>query len=880
MPYRKMDKPDDCPCPGCKVRRSREAAKLLQSKLNLVKGKHNKAKPTTEGEKRVFKKSTPKSTKRYLGKSPKAKTQNATKGILTLKNPCVAAKFNLKPQGMNWRYVTDSVHWNFLLTLIVIIGLLMVLPNVRGETIDLGNGHELKITQTRSAILIDSKEYQENLCSSTEYFSTDPLMKIYDKIEKWKKIIDELDQPHEIAFNKVDDFCPRIGGGGSAEDPVKGPFPKLLNHLPKTSPYTVIAFEEKGVIRCAYSFKADFVAGRNRLTNDENGLKRLFPAVCRNQLVRGMIFPKQHYVTYIFKTHQPTNVLSCAELCINQFERAVFNATCSDANQRFFECPSSIPKCHYWSFNRQTNFCLLYLNKQILPHEKKDSKYDKFSDKSGFAFDGLTGPVHCGDLMQRKKLWIRSGKEKNNWIPVKGTCEFDNDPKGDLKVFTKCKESASMMKLFVNQIESRISNFKKSYKLTSNRYEKDLRMPRSYQAVPHNFISPALEKFLISTMTAAIPNMAGFSSVILGPLIGTFLYLTSALITIVVQLALDSQQQVLNKGVIELQGKDLNNLNKEWEIWKSSNLLKVSGFENLKLYDSNFPMSGLANMSEEVESTLGYFKNILEQGKPKLPQITQEIGSKPFTFLALDAGEYIKKIYFFTRTNRKISKLQISVFLSLDQTIPFLEGIVSGSKQTDSPTIQCGDIFRRSQEISKECFNDNSLGSSSQNKFLIGKQLYIFKILGQKVVQIHCPENLVTTFSSGLMVFLASSSCKIHINGNLFFVGEESKLGSFKIILETKLNATSISVPLPTRLQARLDEFHQKWTIQAMLTLIPNILCLAAILIWLIYKAYKCKCRKSQQPVVRYKQPILLPMKNLKPSKFQINDKKEARSYK
>ena len=69
--------------------------------------------------------------------------------------------------------------------------------------------------------------------------------------------------------------------------------------------------------------------------------------------------------------------------------------------------------------------------------------------------------------------------------------------------------------------------------------------------------------------------------------------------------------------------------------------------------------------------TLDSFGDILEKGEPILPKIIKEMENIPFTFLALDAGEYIKKVYFFTKTNKKVPKLQISVFLSLDQTAPF-----------------------------------------------------------------------------------------------------------------------------------------------------------------------------------------------------------------
>ena len=330
---------------------------------------------------------------------------------------------------------------------------------------------------------------------------------------------------------------------------------------------------------------------------------------------------------------------------------------------------------------------------------------------------------------------------------------------------------------------------------------------------------------------------------------------------------------------MEIQDKDWGDLNQKWEVWKTSNLLKVPGIEDPGFFDRNYPLSGLNNVSEELKATLASFGEILEQGTPILPRIVQEMGRIPFTFLVLDAGEYIKKVYFFTKTNKKVPKLQISVFLSLDHTVPLLEGVVSGTKQTESPTIQCADIFRRSQKATSPCFDKNALGSSSQAKFLIGKQLYIFKILGQKVVQIQCPETSLTTFSSGIMIFLASSSCKIHIGGNLFFEGEKSKMGSFKMILETQMNASKVVMPLPHRLQAKLDNLQQEWSWRAIWILISTTFGWLVVLFGTIGKIYTFR-KKRNQPVVRYKQPTLLPMKSLKSSRFQIDDIKETKTNK
>ena len=876
MSGRRVKMPSLCQCQGCSSRRTRTEATAARAsppargQRQQPLGQSSSSQPASRPTPRLA--LAPRSSSAVSSSAGRRKEKCKRKS----QNPGLVTKISVRWEG--WEMINNLENWKLVVTMLALLVIVLLFPGARAEIIKVGDGHELQVTRTQTAFLIDSRAHQINLCSSVEYFSKQPLVQLQRKIEKWQKLAGQWDEPREVPLDKIENLCPDIGGGSSAENPITGPFPKMLNYLPRKSPYVAVARKADDSILCSYFFKTEFVASRNRVGNGKNDLKKLFPISCTDQVKQGMIIPKRSFVTHMFETPQPTNILACAELCINQYERAVLNATCSGADQRYSDCPSEMPRCHYWSFNVKTGFCLLYLNKQILPHEKKNSAYDKFDEKSGVASDGWTGPVHCGDIEQKDKLWIRSGNDKDGWVPLKGTCAFQERPKEMVKVYARCREVASMMQMLIATMQDKMSRFNKMYKLTA-RPEEETKIKRSHVAIPHHLISPAVQKFLISAMSSVVPSMAGFSTIALGPLIGTFLYLTSALMAFVVQLALENHQKVLNKGIVELQDVKYEDLNKEWEIWKSSNLLKVSGFKNLDFYDTNYPLSGLNNVSEELRKTLDSFGGILEQGKPILPRIVQEMGNIPFTFLVLDAGEYIKKVYFFTKTNKKVPKLQISVFLSLDPTVPLLEGIVSGAKQTESPTIQCADIFRRSLKTSPPCFNKNALGSTTQTKFLIGKQLYIFKILGQKVVQIQCPENSLTTFSSGIMIFLASSSCKIHIGGNLFFSGEKSKRGSFKVILETQMNGTDVIMPLPRRLQAKFDEFQNQWNGQAIWILISSAFGWGMVLVGIVCKAYSIR-RKRNQPVVRYKQPTLLPMKSLKPSRFEIDDKKETKSNK
>ena len=880
MSGRRVRMPSLCQCNTCSSRRSRKetrsSAAVNQNTQRLRPALSSRPNPRSPSP-RPTARSQPAPLSR-----PAPSANDVTgrrRSSVESESPALVAKVSFKWKGWQTMSNLENEHWKLVVTILALLVIVWLFPGARGETIKVGDGHELQVTKSESAFLIDSKAYQINLCSSVEYFSKKPISQLREKIGKWRKLAEQWDEPKEVTLDKIDAFCPKVGGGSSAGNPGEGPFPKLLNFQPRGNTYLAVATKSEDTILCSYFFKPAFISGGNRVGNAKADLKKLFSKMCQNQLKQGMIFPKKDFVTHVFKTKQPTSILACAELCINQYERSVLNSTCLESGQRYAECPSEIPKCHYWSFNPKTGFCLMYLNKQVWPHERKASTYDKLNEKSGLASDGWTGPVYCGDWRQKEKIWIRSGENRDEWIPMKGSCSFQEEPKNAIKVYANCRETSSMMQMLVSGMEDKMSRFNKRYKLTPSMTDNDERSKKSPLAMSQHLISPAVQKFLISAMSSVMPKMAGFSSIVMGPLIGTFLYLTATLMSFVVQLASENHQKILNKGIVEIQDKDWGDLNQKWEVWKTSNLLKVPGIEDPGFFDRNYPLSGLNNVSEELKATLASFGEILEQGNPILPRIVQEMGRIPFTFLVLDAGEYIKKVYFFTKTNKKVPKLQISVFLSLDHTVPLLEGVVSGTKQTESPTIQCADIFRRSQKATSPCFDKNALGSSSQAKFLIGKQLYIFKILGQKVVQIQCPETSLTTFSSGIMIFLASSSCKIHIGGNLFFEGEKSKMGSFKMILETQMNASKVVMPLPHRLQAKLDNLQQEWSWRAIWILISTTFGWLVVLFGTIGKIYTFR-KKRNQPVVRYKQPTLLPMKSLKSSRFQIDDIKETKTNK
>ena len=316
----------------------------------------------------------------------------------------------------------------------------------------------------------------------------------------------------------------------------------------------------------------------------------------------------------------------------------------------------------------------------------------------------------------------------------------------------------------------------------------------------------------------------------------------------------------------------MSGLEENWDKWKSFDLMNLEGFQDTQYFDSIFPYSGLSNLSNQVVSTIQTFEEILGNGNPISPRVAEELGKGSYTYIILDSKEHIKKVYFFARQNRQAPKQQISVFMSLDEDLPLQEGVVSdGKKISERSTLQCVDIFRRTKTLPKDCFWQNNLGSSNQNKFIIGKDKLVFKILGEKVIQINCPQSTKAIFSSGIFVFIASSNCQVHVAGNLVHKGDKLRSkGSFDIILNVPGNKSNLFVPMSKRLIQQIETIHSGWGEDKVLIIILYIIMFMGLVAILTHKL-RARERRQKKNIIdlRYKSPILLPMKDMKKKKVR-----------
>ena len=89
-------------------------------------------------------------------------------------------------------------------------------------------------------------------------------------------------------------------------------------------------------------------------------------------------------------------------------------------------------------------------------------------------YDGVGEPI-C----ESGRTAHSSGNDKDGWVPLKGTCAFQERPKEMVKVHARCREVASMMQMLIATMEDKMSRFNKMYKLTS-RPEEETKIKRSH----------------------------------------------------------------------------------------------------------------------------------------------------------------------------------------------------------------------------------------------------------------------------------------------------------------------------------------------------------------------------------------------------------------
>ena len=167
-----------------------------------------------------------------------------------------------------------------------------------------------------------------------------------------------FETPKLTPIEGVRDICPKSGGGDKAQDPISGHLPKIITHLPKSSQYSVVSLKnETGKVKCEYALLTEFTEIRNQIEPTLQAHKSLFASFCRKNIKKGMIFPKQNYLTHVFEKVEPANILKCSEMCFNVFEKSRFNASCQSRG-KFADCKPTLPHCFYWSFNIKTNFLM------------------------------------------------------------------------------------------------------------------------------------------------------------------------------------------------------------------------------------------------------------------------------------------------------------------------------------------------------------------------------------------------------------------------------------------------------------------------------------------------------------------------------------------
>ena len=187
MSGRRLKMPSLCQCQGCSSRRNKTeaaAARVLPPARGAQRqqplGQSSSRQPAPRSSPRLT--LSPRSSPAVNSSTGRRKVKSKRKS----QNPGLVTKISVRWEG--WDMMNSLENWKLVITMLALLVIVLLFPGARGEIIKVGDGHELQVTRTQSAFLIDSRAHQINLCSSVEYFSKQPLMQLQKKIEKWQKL--------------------------------------------------------------------------------------------------------------------------------------------------------------------------------------------------------------------------------------------------------------------------------------------------------------------------------------------------------------------------------------------------------------------------------------------------------------------------------------------------------------------------------------------------------------------------------------------------------------------------------------------------------------------------------------------------------------------
>ena len=735
--------------------------------------------------------------------------------------------------------------------------------------VEINQDHYIDITSSANAVLLDSFESQKNLKSCSESFPKGGLLYIKNEVEKWEGILAEMKR-FRLRPLHGSSRCVHLTHPAPS-DPTIGPYPQLIAHVPShpESIYmTMIQQGEGQALNCVYTIKESFV---EKFVNFEPTLKNyrnLFPKKCRSQVQQGMIYPteekdkseRKNYEIVQFKDQHPANLFKCVEMCLHLQKRENLNSSCADL-PGLNDCENR-QGCSWFAFHRDTNFCLLYYKKHLDENHKKFTSYDFFQQGSGYANRGIFSPIDCLPDFQTKPILIR-GKDSQHhptWLDPRAACQYAPIIEESYMIFESCAMDADFLELHLTQIKNRLHNFEKKYNLDkiSQSGKRVRRSPVIQKAV--SVVTPQLQKYILSMLISSFPLKA-VTLAAAGPVVGILLLLTTSLISIVTQLAVESGAHILAKGVHDMDRLHSQNDMESEQIYQALDIRYMKGKESETFYKQSSPFHAMNNLSIMVEDTIESLEKILQSKSPLSQSINLELKDREFTYIILDKLDHFRKIYYYysNHTQQGI-KQKVSALFSLDQQYSLYEGTLANLETVSSyPSYKCVDGFRRNEKFGEECFS-GSLEEKAMKYFHISEDKILLKVLRKALVEVDCPQQQGKTFSAGVFLILASKSCRIQVDGNLIFPGNPQRLlGVFQILLDREANQSE-------KVHGKLAKFvaHEALKSQVYSVGILYILSTGSLVLIILLSCKKGnkKKEKIEQRSYRY-QPRLLPMTDL-----------------
>ena len=736
--------------------------------------------------------------------------------------------------------VEVGVGFLVLALMAVISGRICSKLGANGSEIPMGDP-SIKINNAIMAISSSFEERRVSMC--TEHYELGALSAVRKELRQIQDLSQGYRDPRYVPISAVHSVCPTFASL-TPIDPLTNPHPKYLP-IKVTGGYGFSAYQTwtellnitqetqsdtAPNVLCKYSLTPLFLLGGGLVETapyhwvewdkEWEYISRLVtcpadqPVPTKGTLKAG----RRIY----FDQKRTSNLYLCQEACAAaraRYGEDNESLECTVSND-CYRTTESEKSCYWYSYNfgGKKDFCVMYPFMDIKSQDL-DSSWDEQSNS------GITASYLCQHPALGGTLTMTG--PHNTMLSVRKACGYVHRPPPDLMVWSACPQAADL-------IEGMLSN----YFMVLDDLEASIRA--SYSPLPTSSGHPTTaakthKKILqiggraastlasntkfVSFLSKGLTGLSGFVKAIpiVGPALSLGLITASAILPSIIELAADNYNgdlQFIDSGLAAGNGDYIDS-----PLWKQdndSNLLYMSGDPFDERWKRWALPARIAKVGAQLRSVSKDIKSMVEYKQPLIYSHINTLKNVDFTYLTV-ADEnltFIKKVFYFLQKDQNIAPHRASALLSLDPSLPLLEGSsLSIGSNYGGVSWQCVDSHLAGQTLPESCWDNTRLIGTTTLSIPFVQDSYLLKFLGKGAVEIRCPEGRWSGFSVGTLVTLISPHCRVTADNKDAFMPQfeanglkwdGNMKGGFKILFHDHDLKSNISFPFPSSLKVRL----------------------------------------------------------------------------